>query len=291
MGVTAADLGQIPMSTDLGATLARGVRVRRSARVRPRCTLEHLLGGALRRSRRDRSARREPRQHRTAHGRCDSRAYHGGVQSQAPSRGGLAISEDVRRILEAAAAAARGSRRRDINGAIVLAAIVGDARSTAAEILQAHGLTFDGAIRALQSALAPARDVPAQVPGCRRRAGPRPRACAVAIDAIAAGHHEGHAAIGAAAACCRAGDRGKGGKGASRTGRDQPRQPRRPLRPGTAGRKASEPWFRPKKIARRRLLVFRKTRRAAKGPMTPAPAPRRRRSILSAGPGPCLRRR
>jgi hypothetical protein len=72
----------------------------------------------------------------------------------------LGISQDVRRILEAAAAAARGSRRRDINGAIVLAAIVGDARSIAAEILQAHGLTFDGAIRALQSALAPSPAAP-----------------------------------------------------------------------------------------------------------------------------------
>ena len=93
-----------------------------------------------------------------------ARAYQGGVQSQSPSSGGLAVSHDVRRILEAAAAAARGSRRRDINGAIVLAAIVGDARSMAAEILQAHGLNFDNAIRALQAALAPARDVPAQVP-------------------------------------------------------------------------------------------------------------------------------
>ena len=86
------------------------------------------------------------------------------MQSQSPSSGGLAVSHDVRRILEAAAAAARGSRRRDINGAIVLAAIVGDARSMAAEILQAHGLNFDNAIRALQAALAPVRDVPAQVP-------------------------------------------------------------------------------------------------------------------------------
>ena len=93
-----------------------------------------------------------------------ARAYQGGVQSQSPSSGGLAVSHDVRRILEAAAAAARGSRRRDINGAIVLAAIVGDARSMAAEILQAHGLNFDNAIRALQTALAPVRDVPAQVP-------------------------------------------------------------------------------------------------------------------------------
>ena len=77
--------------------------------------------------------------------------------------GDLTVSQELRRILEAAAAAARGGKRRDINGAIVLAAIVGDGRSIAAQMLQAYGLTFDEAIRALQSALnqpAP-RDFPA----------------------------------------------------------------------------------------------------------------------------------
>lgn len=67
----------------------------------------------------------------------------------------LVVSAPLTRILEAAAAAARGGRRRDINGAIVLAAIIGDGRSHAAQILQACGLTFDEAIRALQAALAP----------------------------------------------------------------------------------------------------------------------------------------
>ena len=62
----------------------------------------------------------------------------------------------MRRILEAAAAAARGGRRREINGAIVLAAIIGDGKSAAAQILSALGLTFEGAIRALQSKPAPA---------------------------------------------------------------------------------------------------------------------------------------
>lgn len=76
-----------------------------------------------------------------------------------PSGAGFGVSQALSRILEAAAAAARGSRRRDINGAIVLAAIVGEGRSAAAQILQVHGLTFDEAIRALQAALAaPARE-------------------------------------------------------------------------------------------------------------------------------------
>lgn len=77
-------------------------------------------------------------------GRIERRAGDAGTTS--------VISPDLRHILEAAAAAARG-RRAEIDGAIVLAAIVGDGKSTAAHMLRAHGLTFDDAIRALQNAL------------------------------------------------------------------------------------------------------------------------------------------
>jgi neural Wiskott-Aldrich syndrome protein len=70
----------------------------------------------------------------------------------------FAVAADMRRILEAAAAAARGGRRREINGAIVLAAIVGDGKSAAAQVLSALGLTFECAIRALQSKPAPAAE-------------------------------------------------------------------------------------------------------------------------------------
>jgi neural Wiskott-Aldrich syndrome protein len=90
--------------------------------------------------------------------RTETLGYLGSIQ-QPPINGQLGVSSGLTRILEAAAAAARGGRRRDINGAIVLAAIVGDGKSAAAQILQAQGLTFDEAIRALQSALAaPPRD-------------------------------------------------------------------------------------------------------------------------------------
>lgn len=61
-------------------------------------------------------------------------------------------SPDLLRILEYAAAAAKQSRRREVNGAIVLAAIVGDGRSPAAGILRDQGLTFEEAIKALQKA-------------------------------------------------------------------------------------------------------------------------------------------
>lgn len=72
--------------------------------------------------------------------------------------GELIVAADLRRILEAAAAAARGGRRREINGAIVLAAIIGDGKSAAAHVLSSLGLTFEGAIRALQSKPAAAPD-------------------------------------------------------------------------------------------------------------------------------------
>jgi hypothetical protein len=75
--------------------------------------------------------------------------------------GELAVAADFRRILEAAAAAARGGRRREINGAIVLAAIVGDGKSAAAQVLSGLGLTFEGAIRALQQSKPAEAAVPA----------------------------------------------------------------------------------------------------------------------------------
>jgi hypothetical protein len=63
-------------------------------------------------------------------------------------------------ILNYAVAAAKQSRRRDVNGAIVLAAIVGDGQSTAAAMLRAQGLTFEAAIKALQRSAAAGRGPP-----------------------------------------------------------------------------------------------------------------------------------
>ncbi|AGK59864.1 ATP-dependent Clp protease ATP-binding subunit ClpA [Hyphomicrobium denitrificans 1NES1] len=154
MGVTAADLAQIPMSPDLGATLSRGAEFAAAAGASD-VTLEHLLAALCDDS--DAIAVLDASNVNIASLKSDvvgQFAQPAADPEQAPTS--LGVSHDVRRILEAAAAAARGSRRRDINGAIVLAAIVGDGRSLAADILQAHGLTFDSAIRALQAALAPA---------------------------------------------------------------------------------------------------------------------------------------
>src|SRR5436190_272312 len=71
----------------------------------------------------------------------------------------LALTEDAEAalVLQAAASAAQQSRRKQIDGAIVLAAIVGDAKSPAAGLLKALGMTFEEAIRALQRANTKAR--------------------------------------------------------------------------------------------------------------------------------------
>ena len=111
------------------------------------------------------------------------------TRAQAPDVD-LMVAPDMRRILEAAAAAARGGRRREINGAIVLAAIIGDGKSAAAQILSAFGLTFEGAIRALQSKPAPvaeqralpAPDAEAFLAGARERVQSRTGVCAPAAD-------------------------------------------------------------------------------------------------------------
>jgi hypothetical protein len=66
------------------------------------------------------------------------------------------VDPELMRVLHAAVQAAQQSRRRQIDGAIVLAAVVGDGKSPAAGLLKAHGLTFEEAIRALQKANAKA---------------------------------------------------------------------------------------------------------------------------------------
>lgn len=85
-----------------------------------------------------------------------------------------ATSPDLMRIIEYAAAAAKQSRRQEVNGAIVLAAIVGDGRTPAAGMLRDQGLTFEEAIKALQKTSVSARNT-AQPPP-QRTPEPRPPA-------------------------------------------------------------------------------------------------------------------
>lgn len=164
------DLGRIPMSPYLTATLTRAADYA-TAQSHREVTLEHLLLAlaedpeatvVLKSSSVDLT--RLTAEVSDFLGRSDDRIE--------PAQGQpVAISADLKRILEAAAAAARQGRRREINGAIVLAAIVGDGKSTAAHLLRLQGLTFEEAIRALQRATPqpapapqPAPQQPAQQP-------------------------------------------------------------------------------------------------------------------------------
>ncbi|MDX2308724.1 MAG: Clp protease N-terminal domain-containing protein [Hyphomicrobium sp.] len=165
------ELGRIPMSAQLASTLARAAGYA-DAQSHLEVTLEHLLlalledgeaGNVLRSSRVDPA--RLAGEVSTHIGRIEER--------RAPGVGGsVAISADLKRILEAAAAAARQGRRKEIDGAIVLAAIVGDGKSTAAHLLRAEGLTFEEAIRALQRATA---TQPSQSTGRPPEAQPQPQ--------------------------------------------------------------------------------------------------------------------
>ena len=68
-----------------------------------------------------------------------------------PDLAGPTASTDVVTIFEYASAAADQSGRGTIDGAIVLAALIGEGNSAAARLLETHGLTFDHAIASLQN--------------------------------------------------------------------------------------------------------------------------------------------
>ena len=162
--MNADDLSRISMSASLATTVARAVEYAR-AQGHLDVTLEHMLmalcedpdaGLVLAASNVD-----------VTRLRTDVSSYLGGLDRRAPpgQSADPVVSADLQRILEAAAAAARGGRRREINGAIVLAAIVGDGKSPAAHLLRAQGLTFEGAIRALQKGPAADRQSGSAAPG------------------------------------------------------------------------------------------------------------------------------
>jgi hypothetical protein len=80
--------------------------------------------------------------------------------------GVLPVADDaLLRILEYAVAAAQQSRRREVNGGIVLAAIVGEGNSEAAAILRNHGMTFAAAIDAIRGSTKPAASAAPGGPG------------------------------------------------------------------------------------------------------------------------------
>jgi hypothetical protein len=147
----ADEFKSFPISQQLGDSLERAHRFAREQSHRL-VTLEHLLLALTEDP--DAIGLLETAQVDLGRLGADVSAYLGGLLEDMRAQGAanLVPDADLMRVLKAATTAAQQSRRRQIDGAIVLAAIVGDGKSAAAGLLKALGVTFEGAIRALQRA-------------------------------------------------------------------------------------------------------------------------------------------
>jgi len=152
----ADELRSIPMSPNLAQSLERAHRIAREQTHRL-VTLEHLLL-ALTEDSEAALILQSANVDLTRLG-TDVSGYLGRLPEEVRSSEPIEPRPDgeLLRVLQAAASAAQQSRRRQIDGAIVLAAIVGDGKSPAAGLLKAMGMTFEEAIRALQRANTKAR--------------------------------------------------------------------------------------------------------------------------------------
>ena len=148
------EIGTTPMSLALQATLVRA-REYASAQSHVQVTLEHLLLALTE----DEDAFAVLQASRLDLGRLrnDVSAYLGDLDERAPpgTTAAPAISSALGEVLGYATLAAKQGRRQNIDGAIVLAALIGDGRSMAASFLTAQGLTFQEAVRVLQQGSAP----------------------------------------------------------------------------------------------------------------------------------------
>lgn len=150
-GPAAIPGGRVPLSHALAATLTRAADYARS-QSHGAVTLEHVLLALTEDE--DAVLVLESSQVDLSRLRNDVAQFLGQHSlATGPVGSQPAPSPELLRILDYAAAAARQSRRSQINGAIVLAATVGDGRSMAASFLKAQGLTFEAAIRAIQQAM------------------------------------------------------------------------------------------------------------------------------------------
>jgi neural Wiskott-Aldrich syndrome protein len=98
------------------------------------------------------------------------------LPNDTPANKPVLPTADLLKVLKLAAMAAQQSSRRQIDGAIVLAAMIGDASTPSAGLLRAHGLTFGEVIRVLQRGT-PAAAPPVQ-PGPAQLAPPPPQKAA-----------------------------------------------------------------------------------------------------------------
>lgn len=159
----AEHLDTIPMTPALAATLARTTGYA-AAQGHRSVTLEHLL-----------LALTEDEDAQAVFSACnidlgnlrnDIANYLGQLGDRAPAGEPVnpTPAPELTRILEYAASAARQGRRSFVDGAITLAALIGEGQSMAASFLRAQGLTFDAAVRVLQQQTrtqAPAAAAPA----------------------------------------------------------------------------------------------------------------------------------
>jgi neural Wiskott-Aldrich syndrome protein len=170
---SADQLQSIPMSPSLGQSLGKAKDFAREQAHRA-ITLEHLLLALIE----DADATGVLKACNIDIDRLgtDVSGYLGGLLEDMRAAPGTEPGPDpeLLRVVEAARQAATQSRRRTIDGAIVLAAIVGDAKSPAAGLLKAHGMTFEEAIKTLQKASAQARSK--QFSGSSQRAPGEPPA-------------------------------------------------------------------------------------------------------------------
>jgi hypothetical protein len=152
----AEELKSIPMSPNLGQSLERAHRFAREQAHRA-VTLEHLLLALAEDP--EAALILESANVELARLTTEVSGYLGRLLEDMRAEAGSEPRPDAEllRVLQAAASAAQQSRRRQIDGAIVLAAIVGDGKSPAAALLKALGMTFEEAIRALQRANTKAR--------------------------------------------------------------------------------------------------------------------------------------
>lgn len=142
-------LKSIPMSSTLGESLERAHGFAREQGHRA-VTLEHLLLAFTEDA--DASTVLQASSVDLLRLGTDVSGYLGRLLDDMRAENGAEPTTDpeLLRVLHAAVQAAQQSRRRQIDGAIVLAAVVGDGKSPAAGLLKAHGLTFEEVIRALQ---------------------------------------------------------------------------------------------------------------------------------------------
>jgi len=171
MGADIAEqITPIPMSPTLGQTLTRAAQYAQE-QAHVEVSLEHLLLSLTEDD--------DARQVMISSGvdidalQTDVSQQIGRIDARLPpgEQATVSISDELRRILNAAAVAARAGRRTMIDGAIVLAAIIGDAKTSAAGLLKAHGLTFEVAINVIRQANRPA---PALTPPASPRLEPEP---------------------------------------------------------------------------------------------------------------------